>query len=120
MSAAILSDFARKGALPVTEAELLTAITNGTRKRPGLCKLLGVRYFHPYDSRHCVPGFPDLVLVGTGGLAFRELKSQAGTVRPEQREWGNALRASGHDWAVWRPSDLDSGRIRGELAALME
>lgn len=103
----------------MTETELLTAVTSGTRKQPGLCKRLGVRYYHPYDSRRCVPGFPDLVLVGTHGLAFRELKSQTGTVEPAQREWGYALCAVGHDWAVWRPSDLGSGRIADELAALM-
>lgn len=103
----------------MTEDELLTAITCGTRKRPGLCKILGVRYFHPYDSRRCVPGFPDLVLVGSRGLAFRELKSEAGVLRPEQREWGYALRGIGHDWNVWRPADLGSGRIEDELTALM-
>jgi hypothetical protein len=51
----------------VTEDELLTAITSGTKKRPGLCKLLGVRYYHPYDSRRTVPGFPDLVLSAVMG-----------------------------------------------------
>jgi hypothetical protein len=101
------------------ETELLTAVTTGTRKRPGLCKRLGVRYYHPYDSRRCVPGFPDLVLVGSHGLAFRELKSETGTPSPEQREWGYALRAIGHDWDVWRPSDFVSGRIAVELGALM-
>jgi hypothetical protein len=103
----------------MTETELLTAVTTGTRKRPGLCKQLGVRYYHPYDSRRCVPGFPDLVLVGTRGLIFRELKSRTGIVEPAQREWGYALHATGHDWDVWRPSDLASGRIAVELAALM-
>lgn len=103
----------------MTEDELLTAITNGTKKKPGLCKLLGVRYFHPYDSRRCVPGFPDLVLVGTTGYALRELKSDTGGLRPEQREWRDALMAVGLDWGIWRPRDLASGRIWTELAALM-
>jgi hypothetical protein len=103
----------------MTETELLTAVTTGTRKRPGLSKRLGVRYYHPYDSRRCVPGFPDLMLVGTQGSAFRELKSQSGTLSPHQREWGYALRAAGLDWDIWRPSDLTSGRIAEELAALM-
>lgn len=104
----------------MTEAELLTAITSGTRKSPGLCVRLGVRYFHPYDPRRSVPGWPDLAMVGRYGLAFRELKSQYGTLRPEQTEWGYALRAVGADWDVWRPSDLVSGRIEAELRALME
>lgn len=103
----------------MTEDELITAVTSGTRKRPGLCRVLGVRYFHPYDSRRCVPGFPDLVLVGSDGAAFRELKTESGTLRPERRDWGRALRAAGHDWDVWRPSDLASGRVAVELAALM-
>jgi hypothetical protein len=104
---------------PVTETELLTAITSGTKKQPGLCKVLGVMYFHPYDSRRSVPGFPDLLLVGTDGFAFRELKSDNGAMRPEQRQWRDALRAAGADWGLWRPEDLESGRIRAELAALM-
>lgn len=103
----------------MTETELLTAVTSGTRKRPGLCELLGVRYFHPYDSRRSVPGFPDLFLVGSEGFAFRELKSDTGTMRPEQRQWRDALRAVGVNWGLWRPEDLASGRIRAELAALM-
>jgi hypothetical protein len=103
----------------MTETELLTAVTVGTRERPGLCMLLGVRYYHPYSSQRCVPGFPDLFLVGTAGFAFRELKSDTGTMRPEQREWADDLRAVGINWGLWRPRDLTSGRIRAELAALM-
>lgn len=103
----------------MTEAELLTAVTSGTRKRPGLCRVIGVRYFHPHDARRSVPGWPDLTLVGSYGLVFRELKSQYGTLRPEQGDWGYALRAAGADWDVWRPSDLSSGRIEAELRALM-
>jgi hypothetical protein len=103
----------------MTETELLTAVTSGTKKQPGLCKLLGVRYYHPYNSQRCVPGFPDLFLVGTAGFAFRELKSDTGTMRPEQREWRDDLQAVGIDFGIWRPRDLASGRIRAELAALM-
>jgi hypothetical protein len=101
------------------ETQLLTAVTSGTKKKPGLCKLLGVRYYHPYDSRHCVPGFPDLVLVGTAGFAVCELKSETGTLRREQREWADDMRAVGITWWLWRPRDLASGRIRAELAGLM-
>jgi hypothetical protein len=103
----------------MTEIELLYAVTWGSRKRPGLCRRLGVRYFHPYDSRRSVPGWPDVVFVGTRAICFRELKDEWGEVRPEQADWGRALRAAGQDWAVWRPSDLASGRIEAELAALM-
>lgn len=50
-------------------------------------------------------GFPDLVLARPGKLLFRELKSNTGKVEPEQVAWGDALRAAGADWAVWRPRD---------------
>lgn len=49
-------------------------------------------------------GFPDLVMVHsfTGRLVFRECKTLKGRVSPEQRAWIDALRAGGHDAAIWR------------------
>ena len=95
----------------MTETELLTAVTSGTKKNPGLCRRLRVRYFHPYDSRRCVPGWPDLVLVGIAGMCFRELKSQSGIVSDQQREWGYALREIGEDWDVWHPHVRPGGAV---------
>lgn len=103
----------------MTEDQLYYAITSGSRKQPGLCTQLGIRWFHVHDSRRSVPGFPDLVLV-SARIAYRELKSDEGILRPEQREWRDALRAAGADWDIWRPRDLTSGRIRSELATLMD
>lgn len=102
----------------MTETELLCAVTSGSRKRPGLCIRLGVRWYHAYDSRRSIPGWPDLVLVGRQ-IIFRELKSATGTLRPEQREWRDMLSAAGADWAIWRPEDLKSGRIEAELRDLI-
>lgn len=59
-------------------------------------------------------GFPDLLLVGPG-LMFRELKKELGKLDPDQEVWRDALIDAGADWAVWRPSDLRSGRIAFEL-----
>jgi hypothetical protein len=103
----------------VTEDELLTAVTYGTKQNPGLCKELGIRYFHAYNSRHSVPGFPDLVLVGSHGIAYRELKTDWGKLSPDQTTWKYALLATGQDWEIWRPRDLASGLIRAQLATLM-
>lgn len=83
-----------------------------------LCKLFGVSWYHPYYSRRSVPGWPDLALVGARKLIFRELKTETGRVSPEQERWGLMLRYVGQDWAVWRPSDLTSGRIQRELEAI--
>ena len=51
-------------------------------------------------------GFPDLVLVHEGRkeLLWVELKSEKGSIRPEQREWHRALRIIGERVYVWRPS----------------
>lgn len=55
------------------------------------------------------PGFPDLVLARGGRVIFAELKAQRGTVRPEQQEWLDTLRACpGVEVVVWRPSDWES------------
>lgn len=62
-------------------------------------------------------GFPDLVIVGAGGILYRELKTDVGRLRPEQVVW---LRTLGRvaDAGVWRPADLHGGTIERELRAL--
>ena len=91
-----------------------------------LMKDLGLTGFHVEKSLDVeknrknvsVKGWPDWAIRGPRGVLFRELKSQRGRVEPEQREWLDALAADGADADVWRPSDLLSGRITAELAAL--
>jgi hypothetical protein len=68
-------------------------------------------------------GFPDLVIYGRGGTLHRELKTMRGMtpgngLRPAQTDWKYRLLAAGHDWAIWTPSDLASGRIQSELQAI--
>jgi len=81
-----------------------------------MCKLLGIALFHPYYSERSTPGWPDLALCGTRGLLLRELKTEVGTLTPEQKKWGELLKLAGQDWDVWRPDDLKSGRIQRELS----
>ena len=57
-----------------------------------------MRYFHAYNARRSVPGFPDLVLVGRSGVAYLELKSDWKNLRPEQTTWKYALLAARQDW----------------------
>lgn len=63
-------------------------------------------------------GYPDMTIVGPGGVLFRELKSATGTLSPEQKVWIDRLALAGADIGVWRPQDLASGRIKEELRAL--
>ena len=92
----------------VSEASLQGAVTD-------LCTWLGIKWYHVTDSRKDPSGWPDLVMCGRRKTIFRELKSATGRLRPEQRSWGERLAASGQDWALWRPADWQSGRIRNEL-----
>jgi hypothetical protein len=63
-------------------------------------------------------GYPDLTIVGHGGILFRELKSAKGVCSPEQVVWLRELTAAGQDAKIWRPADLESGRIEAELRTL--
>lgn len=99
------------GAPAMTEAALQDAVAS-------LVRLHGLLAYHTYDSRRSGPGFPDLVIVGTGGHLFRELKTRTGKLTEAQRKWGDHLQAAGANWAVWRPEDLASGRIQTELKAI--
>lgn len=76
----------------------------------------GLSGYHPRDSRGSQKGWVDWVILGGHRALFRELKSEHGTVTPEQRDVGAMLRQAGLDYAVWRPRDLLSGRIARELA----
>lgn len=80
------------------------------------CTRLHLRAFHCYDSRRSWgPGFPNLVIGGRGGVLFRECKDQSKGLSGEQIRWRDILRASGANWALWRPADWLSGRIWAQL-----
>jgi hypothetical protein len=83
-----------------------------------IVKDLGLHRYHTFDSRKSDPGWPDLVAAGVGGLLFRELKTETRKPTRAQQEWLDVLAAAGADAGVWRPSDLLSGRVGRELAAI--
>ena len=91
----------------MTEQELQAAVIE-------LCRVFGVAWYHTFDSRRSNKGWPDLVLCSRK-LAHRELKTERGKLTVEQERWGGRLLRAEADWAVWRPADLRSGRIRDEL-----
>jgi hypothetical protein len=106
----------------VTEAHLLRAVLD-------MARLFGVTtaHFRPALSQsgrwHTAvagdgKGFPDLVLVGRGGILYRELKTDKGRTSPEQVVWLRTLKSAGGNAAVWRPADLRDGTIERELRAI--
>lgn len=52
-------------------------------------------------------GFPDLVIVGRGGVLYRELKMPGKDLDPKlhQTTWAAALLVAGADYKIWRPDD---------------
>ena len=90
-----------------------------------LAARLGVRTFHvrPGRTNHGwrTPvsgdgaGWPDLVLVGPGGVLYRELKSARGELRPDQQAWLDALRRAGQGAGVWRPDGWAAGIVQDQI-----
>lgn len=108
--------------LPMSEDQLLTNVLDAA-------KMLKLRtaHFRPAQTqtgRWVTPvqgdgkGFPDCVFVGLSGSLLRELKSERGSLSPEQKQWLGWLKAAGLDADVWRPRDWHSGRIQKELRAI--
>lgn len=82
-----------------------------------LMKDLGLWGYHPLNSIGSRKGWPDWTIIGNR-IIYRELKSERGTLRPDQALVRDLILAAGGDWALWRPSDLLSGRIASELTAI--
>lgn len=92
----------------MTEKQLLAAVVE-------LAGYFGIFVYHIYDSRRSDPGFPDLVLAGTRGVLFAELKTDTGRMSREQAGWRWRLTAAGASWCLWRPRHLQDGTITREL-----
>lgn len=83
-----------------------------------LCRMLGIHWYHVYDPRRTNKGWPDLALYRSR-MIYRELKTRVGKVTDAQAQCGANLQQAGQDWAIWRPEDLQSGRILRELRAIL-
>lgn len=78
-------------------------------------------YHHP-DSRRAgssAAGFPDWVVLGKGGVLWRELKDPYRGLSQPQWDVAHLLQTARQDWAIWRPEHLHSGRIAAELDAVV-
>jgi hypothetical protein len=62
--------------------------------------------FHPYDSRHSVAGWPDLVCCRPPRLLLIEVKTERGRATVAQRAWLDALQqCPGVEVFLWTPRD---------------
>ncbi len=62
-------------------------------------------------------GFPDLNLVKKDRVVYIECKSEKGKQSPEQIEWEMAIRASGAEYFLFRPSDWLNDKVEKVLGS---
>lgn len=80
--------------------------------------LRGWLWFHDQDARRNNAGLPDLICVHPlGVVAFLEVKSETGKLRPQQQLWRASLLRAGVEYHVVRPSNLDA--VMDRLAQLV-
>ncbi len=99
---------------PRTHDELLEAIAELVDEQPGL-----VAQHFPVVNGSWSKGWPDLEIIGPGGVLWREVKTARGRLEPAQWRWGQLLLAAGQDWAVWGPADYPE-TIREQLTQLAQ
>jgi hypothetical protein len=93
----------------VTEEELQARVI-------ALAWRTGLLVFHSGIPWHDIGrGFPDLVIIGPRGVLFAELKSAAGKLSAEQKEWRRGITGAGLQWRLWRPAHLNNGHVESEL-----
>jgi hypothetical protein len=70
-----------------------------------------------YDQRRrpAATAMPDLTLHRDGAVVFRYLKTEQGSLSPDQQRWLSRLDYAGLDVGVWRPRDLLSGAVHHTL-----
>jgi len=81
----------------------------------GYCLQKGLLFYHTYDSRRSVAGYPDLTILGAGGVMLAELKSETGKLSRSQKAWVDAAIASHTPVRIWRPAQRRDGTIRADI-----
>lgn len=105
----------------MNEEDLLDAVVD-------LAKWLRIRVHHCrpcrkedgtwYTPIQGDPGFPDLVLVGSRGILWRELKGPKGQPTTAQDDWLDRLEQVDEDANIWRPADWHSRKIETEMKGI--
>jgi len=74
--------------------------------------------YHKIDTASPVTGWPDLEIIGSDRIIYRELKTMTGVLSDAQRRIGSRLAAAGASWSVWRPIDWVAGIVTPRLVQL--
>lgn len=92
--------------VPILERDFQANVTR-------VLDLFGWRWYHTFDSRRSVAGFPDVVAVRRGRVLFLELKGERTRVDRAQFGWAadllQAAEVNDHvEYHLWRPSDWET------------
>lgn len=75
-------------------------------------------YYHTFNSKHSAGGYPDYHFIHRDRREefYAELKTEKGKLTAKQIYWRDTLIEIGHEWHLWRPSDIDDveRRLGGE------
>jgi hypothetical protein len=77
----------------------------------GLCRDLGLLYYHTKDSRGSKRGYPDMTIRVPGGPIYTELKREKERPTVDQVGWLDYFARSGLRVYLWRPTHLLNGTI---------
>jgi hypothetical protein len=94
----------------MTEAEFL-------KDTIAQAELNDIKVVHIPDRTPGTKGMPDLLLVGSHHLIWRELKLEHQPLTSEQTRWKYLLLSTGQDYDIWYPSDR-KGAIQDQLFKL--
>lgn len=86
----------------------------------GLCEKAPCSYHHCGVPYRCTGhnGFPDLMIIGSHGVLFREVKTVNDRPSPDQTAMLWLLKAAGQDAGIWTETDLTSGIVAREIAGI--
>jgi hypothetical protein len=79
-----------------------------------------VHYAAVRRDRSCpwLVGMPDVLLVGSRSMCWREVKAASTPLTAARDHWLDVLEAAGGDADIWQERDLYDGSIRAEIYGL--
>jgi len=95
-----LQRFIRTDSIEILEKELQSQVEQ-------LLRLYTWRYYHTWDSRNSVEGFPDLLALRGERRMVSELKKQGEDPTLEQWQWLHHFAQIGFETYIWRPVDIE-------------
>ena len=92
--------FLRIGKMEISEGDLQQQIEQ-------LLQFYCWRYYHTWNSRRSVEGFPDLIALRRHRKLVAELKKEGEEPTREQQNWLDEFEEVGFEVYIWHPADVE-------------